>query len=127
MIRKINHFFDLLEDHVRGWLSPHPIIYGIISGTFLILFWRGIWETSSLFIIHPITSLVIGFIGLLMTGVFVSAFIGNRLIISGLKGEKKLEEKTVIEIQAEEETLNKIYNKLEKIDDEVKELKEERT
>ena len=38
--------------------------------------------------------------------------------------DKKIEEKTIEEIKAEEETLNKIYRKLEKIDEEVQEIKE---
>jgi len=59
-----------------------------------------------------------------MTGVFVSAFIGNSLIISGLKGEKKIEEKTLEEMRNDDETLNKIYKKLEKIDEEILEIKE---
>lgn len=125
MIKKINRFFDKLEDRVRGFLSPHPIIYGIIAGTAMILFWRGIWETATLYNLHPIASIIIGLLGLLVTGVLVSGFVGNKLIISSLKGEKKIEEKTIDEIRAEEETLSKIYRKLEKIDEGVQEIKEE--
>jgi hypothetical protein len=126
MIKAIIKFFDKLEDHIRGFLSPHPILYGIIAGTALILFWRGIWETASLYNLHPIASIIIGLVGLLLTGVFVSAFIGTRLIISGLKGDKKIEEKTIEEIKEGEETLTKIYRKLEKIDEEVQEMKEQK-
>lgn len=123
MIKKIITFFDRLEDKIRRHLSSRPLTYALIAGTAVVLFWRGIWETSDLIGLHPVASLIVGTLILLLSGVFVSAFIGNRLIISGLKGEKKIEEKTIEEIRSEEETLNKIYHKLEEIDEEVKEIK----
>jgi len=59
--------------------------------------------------------------------VFVSVFVGNRLIISGLKGEKKIVEKTEEEILSEEnqieklqKTLNKVEEKLESIEEQIK-------
>ena len=77
------------------------------------------------FCISPI-SFFVGTTILLVTGVFVSAFIGNRLIISGLSGEKKLAEKTEEEIRTEEEqiqimqsTLRRVEKKLGKIEDEL--------
>lgn len=119
-------FFDRLEDRVRGLLSRYPLIYGIIAGVAVVLFWRGVWETSDLLSVHPVASLLIGLGGLLATGVLVSSFIGTRLIISGLKGDKKLEEQTIDEITQEEEKLDKIYNKLEKIETELEELGEKK-
>lgn len=126
MIKKLQKFFDRLEDKIRKSLSASPLVYALIAGTAVVLFWRGIWETSDLIGLHPIASLIIGTLVLLLSGVFVSAFIGNKIIISGLRGEKKIEEKTIEEIESEEETLNKIYRKLEKIDEEVLEIKEKK-
>jgi len=125
MINRIFKFFDRLEDRVRGMLSRRPIIYGLIVGIAIVLFWRGVWESSDLLGMHPFISLIVGLIGLLITGVLVSSFIGTRLIISGLRGEKKLEEQTVEEIEKEEATLNKIYRKLDKIETEVKEIQDQ--
>lgn len=124
MLKNVIKYFDKLEDRVRGKLSRHPIVYGIVAGVAVVLFWRGVWEMSDLLYIHPFVSLLIGLVGLLMTGVLVSSFIGTRLIISGLTGEKKFEEKTVEEIAQEEQTLNKIYRKLDQIETEVTEIRE---
>src|SRR3990167_6694358 len=91
LIKKIVKFIDRLEDKIRGKLSHYPILYGFIGGIGIVLFWRGVWHTADDLNIGSVTSLVIAVTILLVTGVFVSAFIGNRLIISGLIGEKKLE------------------------------------
>ena len=45
-------------------------------------------------------SVLIGAVVLLMSGVFVSNFIGNEIIISGLRGEKKLAERTEKEVKS---------------------------
>jgi hypothetical protein len=122
---KILRFFDRLEDRIRGRLSRHPLIYGLIAGVFVILFWRGVWEMSDQLSIHPLASLLVGLAGLLLTGVLVSSFIGTRLIISGLKGEKKIEEKTFEEISREEQVLDTINRKLDAIQAEVTDIKKE--
>jgi hypothetical protein len=118
-MKNIVLFFDRLEDRVRGYLSRYPIVYGIVAGVAVVLFWRGVWEMSDRLYLHPLASLLLGLGGLLATGVLVSSFIGTRLIISGLKGEKKLEEQTAEEIAAEEGKLDKIYRKLDKIEAEI--------
>lgn len=128
LIKKIILYFDKLEEKIRRKLSHYPIIYAFIGGIGVVLFWRGIWHTADDANMGSIVSLVIGAIILLVTGVFVSSFIGSRLIISGLIGEKKLTEKEESEIQTEEmqlknlqSTLNRLEKKLEHIDAEIEE------
>ena len=123
MLRAIWKFFDRLEDKTRGLLSRHPFAYAIIAGVAVVSFWRGVWEMSDRLYLHPFVSLLIGIFGLLATGVLVSSFIGTSLLVSSLRGEKKFEEKTVEEISQEEAALDKIYNKLDKIEEEVAEIK----
>ena len=106
-LKNVVIFFDKLEDKVRAKLSHYPIIYAIIGGTGVVLFWRGVWHTADDLNVSSLISLIIGTAVLLMTGVFVSAFIGNRLIISGLIGEKKLTEKEEAEIATEEQKMQK--------------------
>ncbi len=122
-------FFDKLEYKVRGKLSHYPILYAFVGGTGIILFWRGVWHIADDLNLQSGASLVIGLCILLMTGVFVSEFIGNRLIISGLVGEKKLARKEESEIETEETqlknlqtTLNKIETKLDHMNQEVEGL-----
>ncbi len=113
---KIIQFFDKLEDRIRGKLSHYPILYAIIGGIGVVLFWRGVWHIADDLNVGSVVSLVLGTIFLLMTGVFVSAFIGSRLIISGLSGEKKLTEKAKDEIETEEDQIKKLQNTLNKVE-----------
>jgi len=123
---KIIKFFDKIEDKIRGKLSHYPIVYAFIGGIGVVLFWRGVWHTADDINVGSIISLIIGSVVLLITGIFVSAFVGSKLIISGLIGEKKLSEKKQVEIETEEtqlinlqNTLNRLEKKLDHIDGEV--------
>jgi hypothetical protein len=139
MTKKILHFFDRLEDRTRARLSHSPLLYAFIGGIGVVLFWRGVWHTTDFLVSivwsnNPITlmgimdgplSFVLGTTILLITGVFVSAFIGSRLIVTGLSGEKKLAEKTQDEIETEEAQIKKIQNTLNRVEDKINELESE--
>jgi hypothetical protein len=135
--KKILIFFDKLEDRVRGRLSRMPVVYALIGGTAIVLFWRGIWviaDNVSYWLTGGHTSISGGIISvavsvviMLLTGLFVSFFIGDIIIMSGLKGEKKLVEKEEKEIEkeftAETTTLETIKEELDEIKEELKEIK----
>lgn len=130
---KLVKFFDKLEDHARGTLSRTPIIYGIIGGVAIVMFWRGIWHLADTLeqsggilavIFGAPISAVISAIVLLLTGLFVSFFIGDRIILSGLTHEKKIEEKTETEVRAEGELLVDIHKRIGRIEKDIAELKE---
>ena len=130
---KIYKFFDKLEDEVRGQLSLVPIIYGIIGGTAIVMFWRGVWHLADSFeqsggiwalVFGAPVSVVLSAIVLLLTGLFVSFFIGDRIILSGLTHEKKIEEKTESEVRAEGTVLADISRKLERIEKEISQIRE---
>ena len=143
MTKQILHFFDRLEDKIRGFLSHYPLLYALIAGVGVVLFWRGVWNTADIIdtrvvqfgeipfefdlfnILSGPVSVLIGSVILLITGVFVSEFIGGNLIISGIKGEKKMVEKTEDQIKEEGAELKHIENTLHKIQDEITEIKEE--
>ncbi|MEK7170312.1 MAG: hypothetical protein AAB767_03430, partial [Patescibacteria group bacterium] len=83
---RLYHFFDKLEDTVRERLSRIPIFYGIVGGVSIVLFWRGLWYTADLLeqsggiwttIFSAPISLVLSALLLLLTGLFVSFFIGD--------------------------------------------------
>ena len=119
MLKKIFHFFDKLEDKTRARLSRNPLLYALFGGIGMVLFWRGVWHTADSINLSAIGSIILGAVILLVTGVFVSAFIGNRLIISGLSGEKKLAEKAEGEIETEEIQIKKLQSTVERIEKEV--------
>jgi hypothetical protein len=124
MLKRIVSFFDHLEDWFRKQLSKYPIFYAFVGGIGVVLFWRGVWHTADEypFLTGPV-SLVLGSVILLMTGIFVSAFIGSRILLTGLRGEKKLTEKSREEIDLEEQELKNIQKTVEKIEKEVEEIK----
>ena len=124
---KIFTFFDKLEDHIRGRLSHHPVLYSLIGGVALITFWYGVdtvlgsvtfFKTFEGGLILSAVSLIV----LLMIGILVSFFVGDTVIISGIKNEKKEIEKTEEEIREEDVELHsaiKKINHIEKILEEI--------
>lgn len=120
---RITKFFDKLEDKIRRKLSRRPVVYALIGSIGIILLWRGVWLTADQFVFMtgPV-SMIIGILILLLIGLFVSFFVGEQIIISGLKEEKRLDEKTEKEIRQEEITLREIKRELEEIKEHLKKL-----
>jgi len=106
---------------LTSYLSHKPKFYALVVGIGVVLFWRGVWHTADQiheYFTHysniyssvgafpspwwdgPI-SLFLGITILNFTNAFVSSFIGNELILSGLRGEKRLNEKTEEEVSNE--------------------------
>ena len=113
------HFFDKLEDKIRAKLSRLPILYAFLGGIGVVLFWRGVWHSADDYGLHPLLSIILGSLILLIIGAFVTTFIGNRLIVTGLYGEKKLAEKTKEEIDTEKSQITKIQNTLNKMEEQI--------
>lgn len=122
MFKHINKFFDKLEDKNRIFLSRYPIFYAFLTGAGIILFWRGVWHAadSTPILQNSFVSIIAGAILLLLIGTFVSSYIGNEIIISGVKKEKKAVEKI---IEAEEQDLVHEFEDDAKIMREIKEMK----
>lgn len=113
----IYYLFDKMEDHIRARLARHPFIYTFIGGAGVVLFWRGVWHIADVFektselggyIFSPLGSVVLGVIVLLSTGLFVSAFIGDSIIMSGIRHDKKIIEKTIEDVEAEKTDIEKM-------------------
>jgi hypothetical protein len=124
-MKNISRVFNKIEGKIRGKLSHYPVVYAFIGGSGIILFWRGIWHIADEFAVNSVTSIIIGLVVLLATGVFVSEFIGNRLIISGLVGEKLLTEKEESEIETEESQLRNLQNTLNRVEKKISDLEKE--
>ena len=117
MVKGVIKFFDTLEDNVRIALSHRPILYSFIGAVGIILLWKGVWETAELFpILFGPVSILLGVVILLITGLLVSFFIGDRVILSGLTREKKLVEKTESEVRAERAAEERMAEELKHIE-----------
>lgn len=101
-------FFDHLEDYVRSRLSHYPITYAVIGGIGVVLFWRGIWDAADWMEMPWPVSILISVIILLVTGLFVSFFVGEDIILTGINRQKKLEERTEEEIKTERDDIDEL-------------------
>ncbi len=132
MLKRIINFFDKTEDKTRSRLSHYPIIYAFIGGLAVVMFWRAVWETIDMlwridniflyWFFYPPVQIIISIIILLATGLMVSNFIGDRILLSGLKKEKKIEEKTEEIIKEEEITLKHIKEEIYTLRREIKNI-----
>ena len=108
-------YFDKLEDRIRGKLTHYPLIYAFIGSIGIVSIWRGIWEISSDWQMTGFESLFIGILITMLTGLFVSFFIGENIIISGLNKEKRTDEKTEEEIHKERTVLDNLQKDISEI------------
>ena len=116
----ILRFFDKLEDRIRLRLSRYPIFYALIGGIGIVLFWKGVWESAEYFdFLYGPGSIIASLIILLAIGLFVSYFIGDTIIISGLRGEKKLIDKEEAEIFNEEKEIARLGHEMKKVHEEL--------
>ena len=132
-MKKTLEFFDHLEDKVRGHLSRYPIVYTMIGAVAIVLFWRGVWHTADIlqakggwlgWVFYEPTNLVIVLVILLATGLFVSYFIGDTILLSGLKKEKKVAERTEREVKEEDEKISELRTTIKEMKKEVDQIKE---
>lgn len=108
-------YFDKLEDKTRGKLTHYPIIYAFIGSVGIVSIWRGIWHISDSWNMSGWLSLFLGILITLSTGLFISFFIGDNIIISGINQEKRIDEKTEEEIHKERNILEDIRKDIEEI------------
>lgn len=119
---KICKFFDKLEDKIRKKLSRYPIFYALIGSIGIILLWRGIWMIADDFGLNGLISSILGIVILLLIGLFVSFFVGSEIIVSGIKAEKRIDQKTEEEIKKETSSLKYIKEKLNSINKQLNKL-----
>ena len=148
IIKWVVKYFDGVEDRLRAKLSHRSILYAIIGGTLTILFWRAIWHTADKimvgesfsymageskrilesvgwggFIFYEPVTLIWTFFLLLLTGLFVSIMIGDKIILSGIKHEKRVDQKTEEEIEAEEVEIKDLAKKIVVMSEDIEEIK----
>lgn len=129
--KRVYPFFDRLEDRTRAWLSKRPKLYAFIAGVGIVLLWRAIWHIADIlemqggvlgFFFTPQITLVWSTIILLISGLFVSFFVGDVIIMSGLKKEKKFVDHAEEEVAKESKDIHHIEEVLDHIEEEVAHL-----
>lgn len=127
MIKKIITFFDKLEDKVRHRLSHYPILYAFIGAVGIILMWKGVEETAGYVpALYGPGSVLLGLVILLMSGLLVSFFIGDSILISGFKREKKFTERTEKEIlEAQTSSTDILAAEIRHIHNDLEDIKKE--
>ncbi len=68
-------------------------------------------------------TLAISALMLMLSGVFVSQFVSNHIIMSGIRREKKMVEKVSEEIKTDAESIREISERLKRIEQEFLSLK----
>ncbi len=122
LIKSIIKYFDHIEFIVRNKLSHWPLFYAFLGSVGVVLIWRGIWHIADDLGMSSWFSLLLGIFISVFTGLFVSFFVGDKIIISGIKKEKRIDEKTEKEIRKEEDTLIEIEKDIKEIKEEIKEI-----
>ena len=122
--------FDKVEDYTREHLAEHPLFYSFLGGVAVVLFWRGVWETADIlakrndllkwFLYGP-NQIVFSTLVLMLMGLMVSVFIGEKIIISGLRHEKTVEDRTEEIVEEEVITLKHIRDEVRSLKAELKE------
>lgn len=117
-IKLSNHWGTKFRHELSHW----PIMYAFIGSIGVVLIWRGVWMIADDFGMSGFVSMVLGVFISIVSGLFVSFFVGDKIIISGIKYEKRVDEKTEEEIKKEEDTLVVIEKELKDIKQEIKEI-----
>ncbi len=120
--KDIIELFVHVEIRIRHQLSHWPIVYAFIGSIGVVLIWRGVWMIADDINMSGGVSLFLGVFISMVTGLFVSFFVGDKIIISGIKQEKRLDEKTEREIKREENTLINIRRDIKEIKKEIEEI-----
>ena len=118
-LKLINKSFNSLNIKIRHQLSHWPVVYAFIGSIGVVLIWRGVWMIADDMMMPGWVSMVLGVLVSISTGLFVSFFVGDEIIISGIKREKRIDEKTESEIKQEEIELIDIKKDLKEIKEDI--------
>lgn len=122
IFKKVNNFLNRIGAKFRHQLSHWPILYAFVGSIGVVLIWRGVWMIADDLGMSGFVSMVLGFFISISTGLFVSFFVGDKIIISGIKKEKRIDEKTEDEIKKEEISLAEIKKDLKEIKEDIEEI-----
>lgn len=131
-----------ITNKIKAWLSHHPLLYALLGGVGVVLFWRGVWHTVDYIMLlaqasatHTSISLVtnlwwdgplslaLGSFILLSTSAFVFSLIGNEIIITGLQSERRQLAKTSGVIHNESKEIDELRQAFANVSTKLEHLK----
>ncbi len=130
-------FIKKIEAKVRERLGKYPLLYALVGGVGIVLFWRGIWYGADYFyaLFVPgadggialgwpsaadgLVSIAIGSVLLLSTGLFVSELAGGETILREEKKEEQVVKKESSEIPGIEQEIKHIEDELKEIHNDI--------
>lgn len=131
MINRLYNYLKHLGKKLRKGLTKRPVLYTLIGSFATVLFWRGVWHTTDLleaqggvfgFLFSAHGSLILSAAILIVTGLFVSFFVGDVVILAGMSKEQKLLEKAEKKIEEDSVELKRVEALLERVEEEVSHL-----
>lgn len=122
IIKKVVNYLRHIKTIIRHRLSHWPVVYAFIGSIGVVLIWRGVWMIADDMDMSGFVSLLLGVFISISAGLFVSFFVGDSIIISGIKREKRIDEKTESEIKKEEVSLKEIKKDLKEIKEDIEEI-----
>jgi len=122
LIKGIKKSIEYIEMRVRHQLSHWPVFYAFIGSIGIVLIWRGVDIIAGDLNMSGWLSLLLGVSISIFSGLFVSFFVGDNIIVSGIKKQKRTDEKTEDEIIEEENTLVEIKKDLSEIKYEIEDI-----
>lgn len=120
MLRNLFDIIEKFELRIRRLLKKYPLAYTVLGAIFLILFWKGVEDTASMYPVLSGPLLIIVTVPILiLLGLFLPFFIADRSALTKIEEEEKI---VAREERIEERILEKISDKLNEVDQEVHEI-----
>ena len=133
-------FLRTFEAKLRGMLGRHRILYAFVAGVGIVLFWRGVWYLADFFSIFVLSfngqtvtidwaagidgliSVLFSSFLLISTGLFVSELMSGSILMTDIKKEEKVVEKTEQTVVEESAELPSLEKEIQHIAAEVQDL-----
>jgi hypothetical protein len=95
----------------------------VISGIGIVMFYRGLWLVLDEYpFFTGWVTLVIATMLLMLSGVFVSQFVSNHVILSGIKRDKKMVEKVGEQLKTDTELTQEVLERVKRIEEKLQSL-----
>ncbi|MDE2019467.1 MAG: hypothetical protein KGJ13_03910 [Patescibacteria group bacterium] len=136
-------FLERAERWLRRKLQNHPLLYALVGGVGVVLFWRGVWHMTDFLAltllssrdavtsidwaqgIDSLLSFAFGTFLLLSTGLFISELLSGEVLLGKIKKEETTAEETEETVEKESSEIPRIEREVRHIAREVQQLEKD--